>query len=140
MPDGSAYLGGGIGLGPAWKEPVDVINFPEPEIPGHDVDPWFMGKQAVMDLYSLAVNNGWTVRVVHAKGSVPHATNGTPGPQRHSISLRMSRGEGRMVAVYREGSTWAWDTMYLLDGRLPRKISLVTELKVALAAKQALTK
>lgn len=110
MPDGSAYLGGGIGLGPV-PPPAPREPYPVPEIPAHITDD-YMGKRAVLMTVALARSLGWDVVVTRARGCWPHRTTGAPGPQRDSLAVRMRRDGIPAAAVYVQGtSTWAWETL-----------------------------
>ena len=104
------------------KEP-----YPAPVITsrdGHEVP----DKQAVRDLTTLAESRGWSVVLTYAKGYPPHASRGTPLKLAGSIAVRMRRGSEQALAVYNEGSTWTWDTLYMAG----RRYGSITALKEAL--------
>lgn len=128
MPDGSMYLGGGIGLAPL-PPPLPRDPYPEPEVRAHVVEPSFLGKRAVVALVRDAHAAGWTVTVTHARGWLPNQY-GRPGKLLDSLAVRMSRDLQRSVAVYQGGTTWTWGCMYVwLIGSMPGKVLTITQLR-----------
>ena len=123
----SFYAGGGIGLGPRVATEVREP-YPEPEVTSR------MGiagpeRKAVTDLVRMAERFGWFARVTYARGCFPHASQGTPGPVKDSLAVRMSRvGGWRAVAVYAGADTWAWDTLALQSlWYWPRRFTTLAE-------------
>ena len=105
----SFYAGGGIGLGPRVTTVVREP-YPEPEVTSR------MGiegpeRKAVTDLVRMAEKFGWSAQVTYARGCFPHASQGTPGPVKDSLAVRLFRGGARAVAVYVGAETWAWNTL-----------------------------
>lgn len=95
------------------RPPLKTLSeYPMPEVTSRDDVPG-PEKRAVRDLEAYAAEQGWRTWVTYARGSAPHATTGRPLAVRHSLAVRMIRGQERAWAVYREGSTWAWDTLYV---------------------------
>lgn len=134
---GTAYAGGGIGLGPGAPKPPETV-YPLPEEPGHDWRPGCPRKPAVDTLRAFAEARGWSVRMTHAKGCFPHAAHGTPGPQLDSLALRMSLRGHRVVAVYKAGSTWTWTTILAWSpADFPFRLEGVTALRAHLEATAA---
>lgn len=132
MPDGSMYLGGGIGLAPQ-PQPAPSPPFPRPEVPSTAVPVDAVAKKAAKDLALYAIGKGWTVLVTRARGCFPHGSTGRPGPPRDSLAVRMARGDDRAVAVYVQGSAWTWDTLYRWQvGHWHRKLKTITELRETL--------
>ena len=107
--------------------PVVRKPYPEPEVTSR------MGiqgpeRKAVTDLVRLAGKFGWFAQVTYARGCFPHASQGTPGPVKDSLAVRLSRNGVRAVAVYAGADTWAWDTLALQDRSLwPRRLPSLTE-------------
>jgi hypothetical protein len=104
--------------------------YPAPEITSRDQVSGPV-KSAVSDLVRYAEALGWSVVVTYARGHLPHATTGRPGACRDSLAVRMQRAGHYAVAVYREGSTWSWDSMWIL-GNGVRQCATITALKEAL--------
>lgn len=103
-----------IGLGPSTSEFTETYAsapWPAPEIPGHEVPADYLGKRAVINLVYYAEDMDWSLKVTHAKGSLP-TVGGKPGPARDSLAVRMWRRQDRAVAVYCAGSsTWTWKVL-----------------------------
>ena len=113
-------------------DPV-VQAYPEPEVRSTD---GLTGpeKRAVQDLDRYAQDQGWETRVTYARGCMPHATHGTPGPVADSLAVRMRRGQDYAVAVYLEaGSTWKWTAMFVIKGGVRTPYPSITALRAALS-------
>jgi hypothetical protein len=127
------YAGGGIGLGPStsvYTLGSELAAWPDPAVASHVVPSTYLAKKAVVDLAKKAVANGWFVKVTHAQGCYP-SVGQRPSRQRHSLAVRMWRGEDRAVAIYVEGTSekagWSWDTLYRWTlGEFPTKYATVT--------------
>jgi hypothetical protein len=130
---GTDYAGGGIGLGPRPATP-EPDPYPAPEITSRDGIPG-PAKAAVASLVALAERLGWTTITTYARGCLPHATHGRPGPVRDSLAVRMVNGDRRAVAVYRDqGSSWKWDLLLAWDlTTFPRSYGTLAGFQDALA-------
>lgn len=119
-----------IGLGPTdsiYTETTYRSLWPDPVVGAHEVDPDYLGKDALVKLIYGVARHGWLTRVTHAQGSYP-STGKRPSTPRHSLAARMWRGKQRAIAVYVEGSgkTWSWDTLYVWTlGEFPTKLPAI---------------
>lgn len=103
------------------------IVMPPPEVTSRDNHP-VPDKSAPMRVALAAADLGWDWALTYARGHVPHATTGRPTTvkAKGSIAVRLSRGTDWACAVYREGSTWTWDSMYV-NGRKCSDITMFEE-------------
>jgi hypothetical protein len=95
------------------RPPLKVLpDYPAPEVTSREGRSG-PEKRAVQDLEAYARERGWKAWTTYARGHAPHATHGTPLKVADSLAVRMMRGQERAWAVYRGGSTWSWDTLYV---------------------------
>lgn len=134
MPDDPFYAGGGIGLGPR-PETEEFEPYPDPLVTSAEGVPGPV-KQAVDTMARMARAQGWTVVVTYAYGYTPHGATGRPAAKpTESLAVRMARKRDRAVAVYRAGSSWTWDTLYIWNAddrtKVPTKYDSVSDFQVA---------